>query len=383
MNNIFRPRVFLSSVMEGFKEYRQAARKGIIAAGGEPVLIEDFPALSLSPRNACLDGVASCDILISVIGSRGGTIAPSGKLVVEEEYEEALSRKMPIMVFVEDVGRDEDSQRLVEKLSHYVEGFLRPTFMTPEELEKTVREALAPIFKHFQKPKVSSAMLQEKLMKPHEIYNETGLRFILAPERTEEVFDAVALESPELELELFEIGHSAHVGFFSFKRPKTVKVGIHEIVIIQSDEGRYQKGVDEVLLEVTNQGVITIDANVTGRRERVYWANFDDTMTIDETDIADRLQRAFAFANAFWNKKDQFMRYGRLWTNAALSGIGDRTMKSEPRPGRGYRMGLHGDAVIPAFDQPQLIARRDLENPEKLINSIITLFRRRLAMQRS
>lgn len=68
-----RPRVFVSSVVKGFEEYREAARRGIEAAGGEPVLVnEDFPAQPDSPRNACLDAVDSCDIYLAIIGDRGG-----------------------------------------------------------------------------------------------------------------------------------------------------------------------------------------------------------------------------------------------------------------------------------------------------------------------
>ena len=64
-------RVFVSSVMKGFKEYREAARSAITVAGGTAVLVEDFPSLSSSPRNACLDGVRSCDAIAVIIGSRG------------------------------------------------------------------------------------------------------------------------------------------------------------------------------------------------------------------------------------------------------------------------------------------------------------------------
>ncbi len=43
-----RPRVFVSSVIEGFAEFRQATREAIAAAGGEPVLVnEDSPSLAL------------------------------------------------------------------------------------------------------------------------------------------------------------------------------------------------------------------------------------------------------------------------------------------------------------------------------------------------
>jgi len=49
MTNTVKQRVFVSSVLEGFHDFREAARAGIIAAGGEPVLIEDYPSANISP----------------------------------------------------------------------------------------------------------------------------------------------------------------------------------------------------------------------------------------------------------------------------------------------------------------------------------------------
>jgi hypothetical protein len=68
-----RPRVFVSSVIEGFQAYRQAAARAVEAAGGEPVLVnEQFPSLAASSRNACLDAVESCDSFVLILGARGG-----------------------------------------------------------------------------------------------------------------------------------------------------------------------------------------------------------------------------------------------------------------------------------------------------------------------
>ena len=36
-----RPAIFVSSVVEGFQEYRNAAREAIEAAGGKPVLVNE------------------------------------------------------------------------------------------------------------------------------------------------------------------------------------------------------------------------------------------------------------------------------------------------------------------------------------------------------
>src|ERR1700691_1208818 len=85
-----RSRVFVSSVIEGFAEYRQAARSGIEQAGGDAVLVnEDFPAQANSARNTCLDAIDSCDVFLLVLGERGGWKTPSGRLVVGGELQHA------------------------------------------------------------------------------------------------------------------------------------------------------------------------------------------------------------------------------------------------------------------------------------------------------
>ncbi len=115
-----KPRVFVSSVMEGFELFRAAARSGITSGGSSPVLIEDYPSIPTSPRNACLDVVDSCDAQALVIGSRGGWVAPSGKLVVEEELEEAVRKGLSIFVFIQETERDQ-RVRVNEKVLRYLD----------------------------------------------------------------------------------------------------------------------------------------------------------------------------------------------------------------------------------------------------------------------
>ena len=76
--------MFVSSVVTGFELYRDAAARGIEDAGGEPLMIERFPSLNLSPRSACLEAIDTCDAVIVVIGARAGFGTPSGRYVVEE-----------------------------------------------------------------------------------------------------------------------------------------------------------------------------------------------------------------------------------------------------------------------------------------------------------
>jgi len=323
--------------------------------------------------------VASCDIFIVVIGNRGGWTAPSGKLVVEEEYEEARKRKKPTLVFIQNVERDEEAERLVGKLSDYVNGMFRSTFTTTAELQSAVEKALAPLINHHSNPEVDLTMIEEKLKDPYQVCNEASLRFVLAPERVEELIDPVYLESPELKRQLFEISHSPQVELFSYERPKKAEVGINEIIILQSDEGSQWGGVDEARLELTNVGLIVIDVNVTGRAARAQRDESVSYFAITEDDISYGLKKSFAFVSAFIEAKDPFKRYNRFLYNSALSGLGYRSLIREPPRGGSHPMGQHGDEVIIAYDRPRLIIREDLLDSEKEIEATLTLFRRRLS----
>lgn len=101
-----------------------------------------------SSRNVCLDEVASSDIYVAVIGARGGWTAPSGKLVVEEEFEEARRRNLPVLVFLHQTERDEDAERLARRLSDYVEGYFRVEINDPQELEHEIERALLSLFRN-------------------------------------------------------------------------------------------------------------------------------------------------------------------------------------------------------------------------------------------
>src|SRR5438128_2703876 len=122
------PRVFVSSVIQGFADFREAGRRAITACGAEPVMAEDFPALNSSPRNACLDGVASSDVYLVILGERGGWVTPSGKLATEEEYEEAKRRHKPICAFIQQGPKDADATRFAKIISDYVSGHFRRSF---------------------------------------------------------------------------------------------------------------------------------------------------------------------------------------------------------------------------------------------------------------
>jgi hypothetical protein len=150
------------------------------------------------------------------------------------------------------------------------------------------------------------------------------------------------------------------------------------IIIHQSDESRRRAGIDEVRLELTTQGVVVIDLNVTGRAARRGGEDAFNALIILEGDIIAGVRKCAAFAGSFFDAKDPYKRYARLHYNAALSNIGYRTLMTAPSPTGSYSIGHHDREIIVAFDQPRPITRTDLAQFDDQANAVLAMFRRRM-----
>jgi Domain of unknown function (DUF4062) len=335
-----RPRVFVSSVVEDFQAYREAARAAIHAAGGEPILVnEDFSSMQTSSRNACLDAVASSDIFVLTIGARGGWRAPSGRLVVEEELEEARRRRLPILVFIEEVEQDVDAKHLSSTVSDYVDGYFRVRFRGPDGLGRELARALPPLIQTAQRPAMSPDELSACFEHPYKVGDQTTLRFVLVPERREEIIDPVRLGSGEFADRLLELGHSKSIGLFSYQRAKEPPSLSNDSLIIEQPAGNdWRRGIQAVRMELHESGAVVFDSNVTGRTER---ANSSDVMGIFRIAIEDveaALAADFRFASAVYEEVDPYKRHQRLFWNAALSNLGYRSFARNPQPEQAYTM---------------------------------------------
>ena len=72
-------RVFVSSIVNGYEDFRQAAKDAIEALRYEVIAMERTePASSSSTREACLDTVESSDVIVLLIGRRYGRPTRSG-----------------------------------------------------------------------------------------------------------------------------------------------------------------------------------------------------------------------------------------------------------------------------------------------------------------
>ena len=377
-----RPVFFVSSVVDGFEEYREAARQGVEAAGGKALLVnEDLPSLATSSRNACLDGVESADCLLSIVGRRGGWTTPSGVLVVEEELEHARRRNIPVLAFLQKTTRDPEAERFARRLSDYIDGAFRITFDTPEELQEHVERAargrISMGTRRTDEPDLSSSLRPEE----RAATDETLLRFVLVPAREGELVDPVRLASPEFEHELFGLGHAANVGLFNYRHAKSAEVVDDHLVIEQGEIRRRGEGHEFVRLTVAEMGSLVIDANVTGRVVRGSHASLIDYMVLALEDVEGVLHACFRFANAFYEALDRHHRHETFFYNAGLRGLGDRTLERNPQPRRSHGWSMRGNDVIEAFPRSRGLSQSAFSQPGREVAQVIATFERKSARQ--
>lgn len=380
-----KPRVFVSSVMDEFDEYRAAARAGIEAAGCEPVLIEDNPALPVSPRNACLDGVRSCDVIAVIVGERGGWTAPSGKLVVEEEYEYARGRSIPTLVFLQDAKRDADGERLAAKLSEFVGGNFRGTFKEPVDLRHEVEVACKPLTASVPRINVDKARFEKLLANPFKFGHETVLRVVIATGRPDElVVEVETLDDDEFKHEFFGLGVARDVGMFHRNRERSEDRGPNSLIVTQGNVHGSPPPGQGVRVELSEDGWLVIDINVTGTDDdarRDPMAGFG-MYPLEVEAVKDHVATVLRFARRVFDAIDPHNRHAGLLCNASLGSLNNKPLvlrrDREKYNGHVAAFGRRDDGAPVSFDRPEPVSRADADWPDTLADKIAKRLERRV-----
>lgn len=369
--------VFLSSVIEGFEAFREAAARGIAEAGCRVLRVEDLPSQDRSPRNACLDLVGDADIYLLVVGANGGWTAPSGQKATEEEFEHARRLGKSTIVFLTDEARDEDAERLARLASDYVGGRFRVTVSNPEHLRREVSRALRDLAPRMDSPVIDPARVQEAVLAIGQPNDEATLRLAVAPERASGDFvDILTLEDSEFLEKLYELGHAAPLRLFDYEASKSAEVRRDSLVVEQGAGTRGADPVRNVRMELSAEGLLVIDLNVTGLRPRNPMGSMADYHLIVEADVTERAELACRAAGAIFDLIDPHYRDDRLMLNFALGGIGYRQWSREGGERRSFGMRMDGADPVAAFEEPRMAARSELKAATELVRRAVAMLRR-------
>lgn len=136
-------KVFISSLVAGFEDFRHAAKTAVTTLRHQPVMAEDFGAKPSSPQIACLQGVRESELVVVIFGERYGTVQHnSGLSATHEEYREARGRK-PVIAFVQEGATFEREQAtFVAEIQGWEGGLFRGSFRDTDELQAGITRAL-------------------------------------------------------------------------------------------------------------------------------------------------------------------------------------------------------------------------------------------------
>ncbi|OSR65084.1 hypothetical protein BV326_05444 [Pseudomonas syringae pv. actinidiae] len=135
--------VFISSVVNGFEEYRAAARNAVTLVGYTPKMSEEFGARPYSSQTACMMEVDQADVVVLVLGAEFGFETSTGESVTQQEFRRAKSSNKRILAFLQSVPTSGKQEAFRREVSDYVDGLFRVTFANAGELSDGIVQGLS------------------------------------------------------------------------------------------------------------------------------------------------------------------------------------------------------------------------------------------------
>jgi hypothetical protein len=138
-------RVFVSSVMADYGEYREAVVAAVEALGAEPVCFERFGGRDSDPNEAYLAEVRSSTIYVGLLGARYGRPLADRYSATHQEFREAERSGLRTSVWAQaDAEREGPQQSFYEEVRTFE---VTGSYTTPADLrtglEKRLREIAA------------------------------------------------------------------------------------------------------------------------------------------------------------------------------------------------------------------------------------------------
>jgi len=364
-------KVFVSSVVTGFEEYRAAVRAAVDVLRHETILAERYPAMAGSPQQACLQGVRDADVTVVVLGARYGQLQPSGMSATHEEFLEAHGRGVAIVLVQEGIDLEPEQAALIKQVKTWT-GSLIETFMTPEQLKDATIRAL----NRFEVSRSQSRVDEEDLL-------QKALRLIPSSGSGASPAIAVAIvPGPEGQLI-----RPAQLDSFGEQVRREVLTG-EEALFDPALATRLDVREDRVIVvQDQRPAMVAIDASgafaaiqpALGQR-----GLHSGVLAIIEEDIQDRIQNAIGLANRLLDQLDPVRRATDVVIVAGLVGgswLPWRTRAehlaspNSASMGRGALSG--GQGTVLAHLTPTRRPRSDLAHASTQIAEDLTVLLRR------
>lgn len=363
-------KVFISSVISGMEDYREAAARAVRALGHEVIRAEDFGAQPESPQVACLAGVRQADAVILLMGGRYGAPQSSGLSATHEEYREARERR-PVLVMVQDgVQREAEQDAFVREVQDWAQGHYTNAFADTDRLRDAVTRALHDLeLAHATGPVDSDEMLRRAVsLLPNERHGYSGsprIALALTGGPVQTVLRPAQLEAPELRERLQQTALFGEAAVLTTRQGTETRIDQDTLVFEQPDRS----------LGVSETGSVWIAAALR--------APDTGLPVIIEEEVSAAITRFLAFANAALAHIDPVNRLSHVALAATIidaAHMAWRTRAEHAQSPNNVTMNIFSDgAPEPAHLSPPHRTRSALRlNAAELTQDLTVRLRRQL-----
>lgn len=278
-------RIFISSVISGLAEFRDATERALRSLGHDVVRAEDFGAMPDKPQATCLAGVRNADAIVLILAGRYGAQQPSGLSATHEEYREARERR-PVLVMVQDgVDREPEQQKFIDEVQDWVQGHYTNSFTDADGLRDLVVRSLHELeLAHATGPVDTDEMLQRAVaLLPREARGSVGngrVALAISSGPLQAIMRPAQLEALELRERLHQMALFGASAVLDTREGTEISIIEDALVFDQSGQ----------TLAVSENGSITFEAAIPN--------SIGHLPVIIEEDISDIIRRFLTFANA-------------------------------------------------------------------------------------
>lgn len=198
---------FVSSVIQGFEEFRDAAADAATVLDHTVLRSEDFGVRAETPQRACLAAVRASDVVILVAGTRYGPILSSGLSATHEEFREARDTGKHVLAFVQEGVELEPAQAdFVREVRAWDTGRLIGAFKTPAELRTAVTRGLNRLERSQSAGPVDAeealSRARARAGRRPRTWNDPSLVVVVAGAPRQQIIRPSEMEDPELQREI-------------------------------------------------------------------------------------------------------------------------------------------------------------------------------------
>ncbi len=359
--------VFISSLARGeMAAIRVSARAAVESLQMRPVMFETAPASRDDPRRALLDELGGCDVVALLLGAEYGERTERGVSATEDEFNEAVSRGIPVIALVQEIARSAEQDEFVSRVrGTWSDGRFAPEFKDAGDVGFAVVRALNGWRQRGATNENQRAALERARSlalgsgRPGQSHTGAKARVVIVPISSRPIMDAVLLGEASLGDEL---GMSARTsGLVRHDMAMKQKLTADGVEFEAADS----RGYEQLRFLVATDGAILAEGAVSG-------SGLLGSSVIEAPKLRRVVEQSCAFALAAWRRID---RRDEIREVAATVAIPDASMKvysDTEFTGSSLSMGsaFHSPAVVVAPDPPRVARREDVGSPE-LVHQLV------------